>query len=371
MRRILSKLGAVLAGVSLMLPSTANADVTLKLEPGVVVPMTAPQTDRFNPGASLTVKPLVGLGSYLDVGPSVSFLQLQSRIPGIDNGTVWALGGTVRLKRPRDEKNEGTGFSAASPWIDADLQYVRTGPLDRAGVAVGVGVQVPTSDARTLWVGPFARYQDVVQGVRAGFDNTDAHLMIFGLSAEFGPAAKPKVCDRYCSDRDGDGVVDAYDRCPDVPGPVSNEGCPEGPKAPPPPPCPETPPPAAPPPARVQITQVIPFKADSAVLDTMASVQLGDVVRLLADQGDWRLEVQGHASSEGPPEPYNTKLSQKRAQAVVDFLAARGLPADRMTAKGFGATVPAASNDSLEGRSQNRRVEFKVDFVIVRTGATK
>jgi outer membrane protein OmpA-like peptidoglycan-associated protein len=70
-------------------------------------------------------------------------------------------------------------------------------------------------------------------------------------------------------------------------------------------------------------------------------------------------EIYGHADSVGPS-AYNMDLSQKRAQAVVNYLTAKGITSDRLTAKGFGEKQPAAQNSTSEGRQKNRRVELKL-----------
>ena len=71
------------------------------------------------------------------------------------------------------------------------------------------------------------------------------------------------------------------------------------------------------------------------------------------------IEVQGHTDSVGQPER-NLKLSNARAEAVRQALVARGLPRDRLTARGLGETAPLADNTTPEGRAQNRRIEFRV-----------
>ena len=68
-------------------------------------------------------------------------------------------------------------------------------------------------------------------------------------------------------------------------------------------------------------------------------------------------DIYGHADSTGP-ETYNQKLSERRAEAVVNYMVDRGIQRERLTTKGFGETQPAASNDTREGRQKNRRVEL-------------
>lgn len=69
-------------------------------------------------------------------------------------------------------------------------------------------------------------------------------------------------------------------------------------------------------------------------------------------------EIYGHTDSVGTPE-YNQVLSEKRAQAIVDYLVGKGVAADRLTAKGFGEHEPVDINETKEGRQKNRRVEMK------------
>jgi OOP family OmpA-OmpF porin len=71
------------------------------------------------------------------------------------------------------------------------------------------------------------------------------------------------------------------------------------------------------------------------------------------------VEIAGHTDAEGE-EAANQVLSEKRAHAVVDYLVQAGLPADRFTAVGYGSTQPIASNETSDGRGQNRRIEFVV-----------
>jgi len=71
------------------------------------------------------------------------------------------------------------------------------------------------------------------------------------------------------------------------------------------------------------------------------------------------IDVIGHTDAEGD-EPANQLLSERRAEAVVDYLVRAGLPAERFTALGAGSLRPVASNATAEGRAQNRRIEFVV-----------
>jgi outer membrane protein OmpA-like peptidoglycan-associated protein len=78
----------------------------------------------------------------------------------------------------------------------------------------------------------------------------------------------------------------------------------------------------------------------------------------LKDNPDWKLTVEGHTDNIGG-DPYNLDLSKRRALAVKEALIAQyGIATDRLTNAGFGASRPVESNDTLEGRARNRRVEL-------------
>ena len=71
------------------------------------------------------------------------------------------------------------------------------------------------------------------------------------------------------------------------------------------------------------------------------------------------IEISGHTDTDGD-EAANQGLSEKRAQAVADYLVKAGLPANRFSAIGYGSTQPIAGNDTDQGKAQNRRIDFVV-----------
>ena len=107
------------------------------------------------------------------------------------------------------------------------------------------------------------------------------------------------------------------------------------------------------------------FDFDKATLRPLSNVELKNLVLLLKSNQNLKVEIGGHTDSKGD-EAYNQKLSEERAQAVVNKLAENGINADRMKAKGYGKTMPAANNkkangsDNPSGRQLNRRVELKI-----------
>lgn len=99
------------------------------------------------------------------------------------------------------------------------------------------------------------------------------------------------------------------------------------------------------------------FKTGSAELAAGARERLAKVSGILLAYPSLHVQVEGHTDSVGTDE-YNQTLSEKRAGAVKDYFVQQGVPADSIETRGFGKTVPIASNETAEGRQQNRRVEL-------------
>jgi outer membrane protein OmpA-like peptidoglycan-associated protein len=101
------------------------------------------------------------------------------------------------------------------------------------------------------------------------------------------------------------------------------------------------------------------FETGKATLKSESFAELENVIKFLADNTTIRLEISGHTDNVGSLKS-NTKLSQDRAQAVVNYLVTKGIAASRLEAKGYAFSQPLSSNDTPDGRAQNRRVEFKI-----------
>jgi outer membrane protein OmpA-like peptidoglycan-associated protein len=99
------------------------------------------------------------------------------------------------------------------------------------------------------------------------------------------------------------------------------------------------------------------FKSGSFELLAGARERLAKVSGIVLAYPSLRLSVEGHTDSIGSDD-YNQQLSEKRAEAVRDYLVQKGISSDAVIASGFGKTAPVASNDMPEGRQQNRRVEL-------------
>jgi outer membrane protein OmpA-like peptidoglycan-associated protein len=110
-------------------------------------------------------------------------------------------------------------------------------------------------------------------------------------------------------------------------------------------------------PYRTIVTYDITFDVNKADIREESMVEINRIKTLMDQNPELKYEVQGHTDSTGSPES-NQKLSEKRAQAIVDKLVELGIDESRLTAVGKGQFAPIADNNTEEGRAQNRRVVF-------------
>ena len=101
------------------------------------------------------------------------------------------------------------------------------------------------------------------------------------------------------------------------------------------------------------------YKTDSFALDSRSRVELDKVVNLMTSNPTLSVEIGGHTDNVGTA-AYNISLSGRRAEEVVKYLVSKGIGSERISARGYGLTVPVASNDTEEGRAKNRRTELKI-----------
>ena len=180
-----------------------------------------------------------------------------------------------------------------------------------------------------------------------------------------------------CPDTDEDGIADAEDACPTEPGPIETQGCPDRDldlvpdfrdK------CPDEPRPIDEDPEtsdgcpklvyiagdQVRIREKVLFELGKAVVRTASYGLLDDVARTVVAHPEFKtIEVAGHTDDTGS-DALNQRLSEARANAVMQVLIRAGVPEDRLIAKGYGETTPIDTNRTAEGRENNRRVEFHI-----------
>ena len=101
------------------------------------------------------------------------------------------------------------------------------------------------------------------------------------------------------------------------------------------------------------------FDVNKFDLKPESEAELDKLVQLLNDNPTLKIQIGGHTDNIGKPAD-NLALSNNRAKAVVNYLVAKNISAQRLTAKGFGETQPVDDNKTEEGRARNRRTELKV-----------
>ena len=101
------------------------------------------------------------------------------------------------------------------------------------------------------------------------------------------------------------------------------------------------------------------FEFDKSTLLQQSYFELMKLMTLLETYPEMQIEIGGHTDGKGS-DGYNLRLSENRAKAVVDFLVSKGIDIKRLKYKGYGKSMPVASNDTDEGRALNRRVEFRI-----------
>ncbi len=148
-----------------------------------------------------------------------------------------------------------------------------------------------------------------------------------------------------CPDTDNDGIDDSRDRCPNAAGPVSNNGCPEIAQA------------------DKDVLDLamraVQFDTGKASLKSESYTILSQIASILQRYPSYNLSISGHTDNTGGAAT-NQSLSERRAKACYDYLITQGLSSSRMNYAGFGESRPIADNNTLRGRTLNRRVEFNL-----------
>ena len=155
-----------------------------------------------------------------------------------------------------------------------------------------------------------------------------------------------------CPDSDGDGLMDTKDDCPQTPGLFANAGCPE----------------------KVNLdTSYYLFSLPTIMFQTNSSQVLNEtlsmykinkttldlIVEMLTHKVKYNLLINGHTDNLGS-EDINQRISEQRAASCYQYFVESGIDPNRLKIQGFGETQPIANNETIEGRMQNRRVEFEL-----------
>ena len=148
-----------------------------------------------------------------------------------------------------------------------------------------------------------------------------------------------------CPDSDGDGIDDSRDRCPNEAGTVAANGCPGISSAD------QT--------ALETAMRAVSFNTGKATLKTESYPVLNQIANILERYPNYNLLIEGHTDNVGSA-VNNQLLSERRAQACYEYLSTKGISTSRMSHAGYGESKPISDNESLRGRSLNRRVEFNL-----------
>jgi len=143
-------------------------------------------------------------------------------------------------------------------------------------------------------------------------------------------------------DVDGDGIVDAQDKCPDTTPrhPVTDQGCD----------------------IFMGTLEQVSFSADGAALNSASRQALDELIRQLQDYKQVVLAIDAHTDNRGSARD-NLELSKRRVMSVVRYLVVKGVNARRLRPYGYGESRPKVSNATREGREINRRIEIYVHSV--------
>jgi len=150
-------------------------------------------------------------------------------------------------------------------------------------------------------------------------------------------------------DNDKDGLLDNVDKCPDQPETYNGIDDADG--------CPDAAPTVVVTNQKVEIKETVYFDLNKATIKAISFKLLDGVAAALAAHSTLKIAVEGHTDDRAADD-YNLKLSQRRAEAVREYLIKKGIDAARLTAIGYGESRPAVKGTSNEARDQNRRVEF-------------
>lgn len=242
--------------------------------------------------------------------------------------------------------------SGIRPYLALGLGYLDhrnvVSETGHVSMSAGVGLQGRFSkhwSGRVQWLYRWDADGDTIPAE----DRYRDSILSVGLNFDFGGKAPPPPPPAEPApppppppnpDLDGDGVLNEHDKCPNTrPGAVVDlDGCEVE--------------------AVIELDGVY-FDFDKATLKPEAKSVLDQAAALLNKHERVVVEIAGHTDSMGS-EDYNQGLSERRAKSVQDYLVAKGVKASRLSAKGYGESMPVASNDTKEGRAENRRVEMIV-----------
>lgn len=405
-------------------PASSEASRTpepwlLDLEVTGGAPVSSPQRDWYSGGGSLAAGVSRPLAPWLLLDARLRTAMFldgdKPRKPGVkdpDFASLNSLTVGMVLRLP-----DGTARRATGPWAGASIGAGVTGKDVRATFEASVGYGFGLN--QTMALGPVVRYVQVIQPDSQSLEASDARLILVGARLSLFDAVARAPGERVPtrSDRDGDGIADQSDKCPDIAedtdGFQDEDGCPEsdndqdgipdtsdG--------CPDIPEdkdgfqdedgcldddndkdgvldredqcPLEPETIngerdddgcpdqgliemrddRVVLQERVLFDTNSARLKASGEPILRAIVKLNNQHPEWtKVRIEGHADPRGD-ESFNQQLSERRATNVREALIALGLKPEQLSAQGYGSTKALNAGTTEEELALNRRVEFVV-----------
>jgi outer membrane protein OmpA-like peptidoglycan-associated protein/outer membrane protein W len=279
---------------------------------------------HFNPEGSF--RPYVGAGIVDSVFSGEKPTALK-----VSDDFSWTVGGGIDF----GARDHGWFGNIFAKYIDMSSSASAT--FSAPGVGVSPPIFPPLATNQFTVKGSF----DVspwVYGISVGYKFGAKEAAYVAPAAAVVAAAPVAATPRkpVDGDADGDGVVDSKDMCPNTPrgDRVGPYGC------------------------SCDVTVQLNFASNSAVIADEDKVKLDALAKRLQELKFVGGEAGGHTDSTGDA-AYNLGLSKRRAQAVIDYLGTKGVAASRITAAGYGETMPMADNSTAEGRAMNRRVVLR------------
>ena len=372
---------AITFGVGLPtgVPEAFAGDGLLTTSPGFILDYRFENGVLLALNAGAWLRPQRELAGAVLSGDLVS-LGLAAEIPIVRRWGITAVGGVAGVGSLEELASVGSGQSRFPAEALVGLRWYGSNGVTMTlggGSGCGCGLGAPSFRffSSMLWVPGKTREREAIERFKSPPVDRDGDGVI-GAQDRCPEVAGP-VANFGCPDQDGDGVLGEQDQCPDQAGPIENRGCPEADrdgdgvidrldqcpddhatergKAG----CPL---------ARIQgdkivILEQVNFATGQDVILPESFPTLQDVARILEEHPEFeRILIEGHTDIRNG-DAYNMDLSNRRAASVRKHLIKEGIDPKRLRSEGFGRHRPIAPNTTEAGMALNRRVEFTIERI--------